>query len=273
MPQESLPWLDSWLSPPRLSPYLVACNGNRRLAFQAYQRNAQLGASLLIPLGYFEIALRNAHSRNISERWKNEKHWLFADESPLVAPLFRAAADGRRDMNAINRQVISDAIRGSGGKADSDQVISNLSLGFWSNMTDRAHERNLWIPYLYHAWPKGSKRAEIHAKVLSVCRLRNRIAHHGKLFNLKNPADGPDVVSITLLSYSQVSLQTPQPSCSLVDSMNSLTHMSTRSFYQGTFPPNVRHGGTSWHILNPSPAPKIRRTCVLVQGSLFSRLK
>ncbi len=101
-------------------------------------------------------------------------------------------------MNAINRQVITDAIRRSGDGVNPDQVISNLSFGFWSNMTDRAHERNVWIPYLYHAWPKGSKRADIHARVLSVCRLRNRIAHHGKLFNLKNHADGPEVVSITL---------------------------------------------------------------------------
>ena len=50
-------------------------------------------------------------------------------------------------------------------------------------MTDKSHERDLWIPYLHHVWPKGSKRAEVAAKLSAINKVRNRAAHHEHLFN------------------------------------------------------------------------------------------
>jgi hypothetical protein len=61
--------------------------------------------------------------------------------------------------------------------------VSNLTLGFWAHMTDRSHERDLWIPYLHRAWPAGTDRAAVARGVGAVNAVRNRAVHHERLFN------------------------------------------------------------------------------------------
>ena len=58
-------------------------------------------------------------------------------------------------------------------------------------MTDRAHERVLWIPVVHHAWPMGTDRSELDAKLRAVNTVRNRIAHHEHLFNARDDSLRP----------------------------------------------------------------------------------
>jgi hypothetical protein len=63
-----------------------------------------------------------------------------------------------RDQNRLNRKVI-DSLASAGRSYD--WIVSNLTLGFWTHMTDRSHERDLWIPHLHRAWPEGADRAVV----------------------------------------------------------------------------------------------------------------
>ena len=76
-------------------------------------------------------------------------------------------------------------------KDDPDQVIANLMLGFWAHLTDRSRERDLWIPYLNAAWPKGTDRNGLNNTPASIDRVRNRVAHNERLFNLLTEALSP----------------------------------------------------------------------------------
>lgn len=61
--------------------------------------------------------------------------------------------------------------------------MSNLTFGFWAHMTDRSHERDLWIAYLHHVWPAGSNRAGVAMRIATINGVRNRAVHHEHLFN------------------------------------------------------------------------------------------
>lgn len=111
------------------------------------------------------------------------QHWLFDRSSPIRIPIFRNNRRGQiNDANRINRNTIDHLKAGLRDNATPDDLISNLSLGFWAHMTDRNHERVLWIPYLHAAWPKNASRSEINNRISRINNVRNRAAHHEHLF-------------------------------------------------------------------------------------------
>lgn len=180
-------WVENWLSKPRLETYLNRCHGNMDEAMLLYEWNTDLGLVLLKDIGYFEVALRNAYDRVIGERWNGDEHWLFDPSSPVNIHIPRRNRAGAHfDANALNRSLIAEAGQGHKGRLSSDSTIANLSFGFWAHLTDKAHERALWIPYLHHAWPAGTNRAALDSAIRSIGTCRNRIAHHEHLFDPKD---------------------------------------------------------------------------------------
>ena len=178
---------ERWLSVARLRPYLEACDGDIEKALSLYEWNLDLGLVLLRELSLFEIALRNAYDRLLSDMWCPGGDWLLDPDSPVNRPIARRIRSGGSiDANALNREQISKARRRFRGRECShDDLVAELSLGFWAHLTDRAHERDLWIPILHKAWALRSKRVEIDRLLRSVTECRNRIAHHERLFNPK----------------------------------------------------------------------------------------
>ena len=180
---------EQWLSRPRFSTYLRACDGSVENALRLYEWNIDMGGVLMKDIAYLEIALRNAYDRVLTQRWHDGegRHWLFAPNSPVNVPLARRASSGAQfDANALNRKNIEAAKMKDDGERYPDRTIANLSFGFWAHMTDRAHERVLWIPIVHHAWPMGTSRSSLDAKLRIVNTARNRIAHHEHLFNARN---------------------------------------------------------------------------------------
>ena len=177
-------WIDSWLSPSRFDVYATACDGNLEDALALYEWNITLGQILLRDLSHFEIGMRNAYDAAITNHWNGSSHWLFDESSPVRRPIMRKSRGGQLlDSNHINRKQIDQAKNTLGSKAAADQVLSSMTLGFWTHMTDRTHERDLWIPCIHHVWPKGTNRVELHRKIQTINTLRNRVAHHEHLFN------------------------------------------------------------------------------------------
>lgn len=175
--------IESWLSAPRYKRYLEVAGGDDNIALDLYLWNIGLAQAVLRDVSFFEVALRNSYNRAILEYFHGDQHWLFDKTSPLRRPIFRTNKRGQvNDANRISRNIIDHLKAGLRDNATSDDVVSNLTLGFWAHMTDRNHERDLWIPILHKVWPKGASRSVINNRIAKINNVRNRAAHHEHLF-------------------------------------------------------------------------------------------
>ena len=176
--------IESWLSTPRYKRYLEVANEDDGLALDLYLWNIGLAQAVLRDVSFFEVALRNSYNRAIADSFKGDEHWLFDETSPIRKPILRTNKRGQvNDANRINRNIIDHLKAGLRDNASPDDVVSNLSLGFWAHMSDRNHERVLWIPILHKVWPKGVSRNDIYNRIAKINSVRNRAAHHEHLFS------------------------------------------------------------------------------------------
>lgn len=196
VPEQSLPqsednernspaieWAERWLSPERLAPYLAVCGGDIERALELYEWNISLGQVLMRDISHFEVALRNAYDRALSECWDGGAHWLLDDASPVRKPVMRRAGRGELDVNRINRRTIDAVARQLPENAAPGSIIANLTLGFWVHLSDRSRETTIWRTTLYRAWPRGTNRRELQRRLTGILRVRNRVAHAERLFD------------------------------------------------------------------------------------------
>ena len=175
--------IEAWLSTPRYKRYLEIAKDDDALALELYLWNIGLAQAVLRDVSFFEVALRNAYDRAISDNWSGSDHWLFDNASPVRRPILRTNRRGKvRDANRLNRNAIDHLASNLGHDPSPDKVISNLTFGFWAHMTDRSHERDMWIPSIHTAWPTGISRDSLNRKISEINNVRNRAAHHEHLF-------------------------------------------------------------------------------------------
>lgn len=180
-------WIDSWLGVARFQRYIDECGGDRARALALYEWNVEAGQVLMHDIAHFEVALRNAYVIAISAAWPHYPHWLLHAESPAVIPIWRTKlVNGIKrgsDVNYRTRKSVDDAIRKCGYRhANPGKVIAELTFGFWRQLTTKAMEKSVWVPYLHKAFPRGTSRSRVDAQITAVNMLRNRIAHHEPLF-------------------------------------------------------------------------------------------
>ena len=133
----------SWLSEPRYSKYLEVSRDDDAVALDLYLWNIGLAQAVLKDVSFFEVALRNAYDRAISSTWSGSDHWLLDDASPVRRPILRTNKRGQvNDANRLNRNSIDYLRNGLRENATADDIVSNLTLGFWAHMTDRSHGRD-----------------------------------------------------------------------------------------------------------------------------------
>lgn len=120
---------------------------------------------------FFEVALRNAYNRTTSSTRNGTDHRLFGDASPARHPILGKNKRSRvNDANRLNRNSIDRLRNGLRESATIDDVVSNLTLGLWTHITDRSHERALWIPSIHKAWPKGTLRNDANDRIARIKR-------------------------------------------------------------------------------------------------------
>lgn len=183
------PWLELWLSAPRLGRYLAATGGDRARALRLYDWNARISAALLRDLAHFEVALRNAYDGALMAATPSRQtHWTFASAA-VFPPLYRTkriagGSTQRTDINRKPREILDAAVAAAGGRAASPgKVVANLTFGFWRYLSSKAHEKSLWVPYLHTAFPPKTSRSDVDARVGRLHSLRNRVAHHEPLLS------------------------------------------------------------------------------------------
>lgn len=104
-------------------------------------------------------------------------------------------------MNYLNRRAVDRAIRDCGGvRATPGKVMAELSFGFWRHLTAASHEKSVWVPYLHHAYPAKTNRADVDKTIGNLNAVRNRIAHHEPIFDRVNaPGQEPARVHADLM--------------------------------------------------------------------------
>jgi hypothetical protein len=174
------------LSRERLAAY-VGHTGDLRGGIELYRWNAAVSAAFWPPLGHVEVALRNAMSHSLAarhQRFGRVGSWLDDPASELDARMRSHIASARR--RAVQ-----------GGKVAADgQTISELGFGFWRYLVTR-RRTSLW-PDLASAFPGAPdrRRETVEDPVARLHELRNRIAHHQRVWNRDLVAGYADVLRV-----------------------------------------------------------------------------
>lgn len=195
------PWIEDWLSAPRFAVYLADADGDRALALARYDWNARAGAVFLHDIGHLEVALRNAYDRALRSRDRpGDPHWVYAPRRH-----FPERIRGGKDANwwPLNEIKVAigkaQATSGSAEHPAPGKVIAELNFGFWTSLTTGVHDQPIWRPRLHRAFPRGTRRHNVHAQIDRLRRLRNRAAHNESLLDVPLRARHDDLLAVARL--------------------------------------------------------------------------
>jgi hypothetical protein len=157
-------WIRDALSMPRFAPYLAKSSGDLRAAVQLYWWNVGVSAAFYTPLHCLEMALRNAVHQQLAVSFGRPDWW---DVAPLNKSGLRTVADTRSKL--ATRACMRTA----------DDMVAELSFGFWVSFVSNTYHRSLWVPCLHKAFPVyRGRRGPLHRDLHSMLLFRNRIMHH-----------------------------------------------------------------------------------------------
>lgn len=155
--------IERTLSRDRLRPYHVSVGGNIELAVRLYEQNTLLSESLYGILQGLEVAFRNTiHSQLAADYGRTEWYDTLKLEPEQGAML-------RKAKETLNKE---------GKSLDAGRVVAELSFGFWTGLTGPKYDV-LWRNHLVKIFPRRPvQRAHVQARLNSIRKLRNRVAHH-----------------------------------------------------------------------------------------------
>ncbi|MFF4785093.1 hypothetical protein ACFY3E_27750 [Streptomyces griseorubiginosus] len=168
-------WLEWLFSAPRMKPYLRATGGDPEAAMRLYRWNVEASEALYTPLHYVELAVRNAlHGCLVLEHGRPD-WWVAAplDQGGLAlveTARGKCRAKERERARKQGRQVRPVTV---------DDVVAELTFGFWATLLVSRYDRVFWVPTLHRAFPYYSgRRDKLSDDLRALVRLRNRVMHH-----------------------------------------------------------------------------------------------
>jgi hypothetical protein len=183
-------WIRDVLSPSRFTPYLAAAGGEVGPAVQLYWWNIAVSAAFYAPLHCLEMALRNALHRGLTARYRRTDWWAVV---PLRGNGLRMVGDARSKLSS--RLQTSCA----------DDMVAELSFGFWVSLVSSAYDRSLWVPCLHKAFSfYRGPRGMLHGDLRTMQLFRNRIMHHEPIHHRHLEADHE--TAIRLLGFLSPSM-------------------------------------------------------------------
>ncbi|MGW5607329.1 hypothetical protein ACWEWI_14730 [Streptomyces sp. NPDC003753] len=168
-------WMTRSFSMPRLRPYLRASGGDAQAAMRLYQWNLEASAALYVPLHCVELAVRNALHDCLVAAYGRPDWWS-------TAPLNdggRGLVGKARAKSERNEEQRAKEQRRPKRPVTADDVVTELSFGFWAALLVSRYDRVFWVPTLHKAFPYHSGRRDaLYEDLWSLVRLRNRVMHH-----------------------------------------------------------------------------------------------
>jgi hypothetical protein len=171
--------LNSVFSTKRLSTYLVETNSSDQVLTK-YNSNIMLSEAMIPTLHYLEICLRNRINQVLRRHYSSS--WLMAPSNPQLI--------SEKDVKKIN-EIISKIERGNKIEVAHDDVVAQMTFGFWSSFFHRKYDPLIWHrkDTFKIVFPNLSrihrKRSYVEDRIIKIKMLRNRIAHHEPVWNLK----------------------------------------------------------------------------------------
>jgi hypothetical protein len=169
-------WFDRVFTSARLAPYEEAAAHGCTHAEDLYRWNLQVSEAFLPALSCLEISMRNAMHKQLAATYGHADWWA-------SAPL------DQHDASVVQR-AWNDLFRRKGGDPGTDDIVAELSFGFWVSLLSTRYDRHFWVPALHRAFPDyhGSRRA-LHDNLDATRRFRNRVMHHEPVHHRHLAAD------------------------------------------------------------------------------------
>lgn len=182
--RDSIP---KYLSEPRFSRYLAACDNDFDRALALYEANIRLSGTAMEAINIVEVTLRNAMDEQL-RKW-NATH--INNEGWTQLPAAHLANIINQGDNLPNARKKAKKALGRKKKPGHDDVVAQLSFGTWYFMLpgkrdDRSSKGVLWDNALKNAFPMRHNvpPASIKESISIVYDLRNRVAHFEPIYSL-----------------------------------------------------------------------------------------
>jgi len=168
--------LENALSSERLGAYreILAPDAPFIDVISVYNANTAASEALMGPIQIMEISVRNSIHREISSRYGAD--WYDGNKIGLDPSGNRAVTRLVRHYAASPRLATPASL--------ATKIVSELTLGFWTNLFQRQYEDPLWRKCLRQAFPYvggALTRGDVYQALDKVRRLRNRISHHEQI--------------------------------------------------------------------------------------------
>jgi hypothetical protein len=190
--------VEAAIHPQRLNRYLPAANLDRKTAFSYYMWNSLLCENFHLSLHFAEIVCRNALHNGLTRRCGDE--WY--KERLLTTQLLddRYRTDLKMAVESERKQ--------HGSSMTPNHIVSALTFGFWEHLTTKRFERFLWAKGIANIFPNAPNTMtldDLHTKIESVRRWRNRIAHHRAIFDKSPMRKHQDTLDLIHLACADTS--------------------------------------------------------------------
>jgi hypothetical protein len=180
------------ISEARLQPFLRACGGDRTLALRLYAWDGEAARALQGPLRDLEVSLRNVLHRQLGGRYGRVDWWNTQRAKPNQWAMDKIH-DAEDDLGERRRS------------CGPDDIVAQLPFGFWVGLLGKGgkggnYEMRYWNPSLRHCFrAHQGGRVVLHKKFEYMRTLRNRIAHHERIFH--RHLDEDFASALTLMRY------------------------------------------------------------------------
>lgn len=165
----------------RLSSYKYNINDTDSIALERYLFNIEVSKSLYPLLSILEISLRNRINQAIENT--TQKDWLMKElnsQNILQTGEFNKLQDAKQKLLKKGHKNFTK-----------DDLIAELSLGFWIYLCGRKYKNTLWhkagfFKTVFADYPNFSefdKLGKISPSLQLLLKLRNRIFHHEIIIN------------------------------------------------------------------------------------------
>lgn len=153
----------------RMERYFTLYPCDEQRAIIHYGCNLQLSEAMYVLLSVFEVTLRNALCRELSQMTGRDDWYAVFPNTPGLSNLNRYITQATKQISIRHEQITPS------------KIVAELTLGFWVSLFNSEYERILWkdlrraFPYM----PKSIRQRKNVSAPLNRFRVfRNRVFHN-----------------------------------------------------------------------------------------------
>jgi len=181
----------------RISRYLKASKGDKKLAQDMYYANSRIAQAFQPLISSFEVILRNQLHYAIANHFSDVR-WLINQKTGFMSDpslIHKDKKTGKTKTNDFLKKEIErseKALLNKKRNLTSGRIIAELNFGFWNSLFESHHYALLkGVPCtIFHSLPKDFGRKEVNSRIRKIRDFLNRVSHNepicfdGKEFDL-----------------------------------------------------------------------------------------